>query len=93
MHTVTVVSPERGELWHGALPRVEAVEQWKTVLLRGRADWGGGGWVGGGHNHAEWAFSRPPEPARVAPERGRWSDQRGVARWPATEVMVVRIRL
>ena len=93
MHTVTVVSPERGELWHGALPRVEAVEQWKTVLLRGRAHWGGGGWVGGGHNHAEWAFSRPPEPARVAPERGRWSDQRSVARWPLTEVMVVRIRL
>ena len=92
MHTVTVVA-ERGELGHGALPRVEAVEQWKTVLLRGRAHWRGGGWVGGGHNHAEWAFSRPPEPARVAPERGRWSDQRGVARWSLTEVMVVRIRL
>ena len=92
MHTVTVVA-EGGELGHGALPRVEAVEQWKTVLLRGRANWRGGGWVGGGHNHAEWAFSRPPEPARVAPERGRWSDQRGVARWPLTEVMVVRICL
>ena len=85
MHIVPVAS-ERGELRQGALPRVEAVEQWKTVL-RGRADGRSGGWVGrAGHNHTEWAFS---EPARVSPERSRRPDQRGVAR-RSTEVVVVR---
>ena len=87
MHIVPVAS-ERGELRQGALPRVEAVEQWKTVL-RGRADGRSGGWVGrAGHNHTEWAFSCP-EPARVSPERSRRPDQRGVAR-RSTEVVVVR---
>ena len=74
------VAAERGELWQHALPRVEAVEQWKTVL-RGQAGRRSGGWVGGArHNHTKWAFS---EPGRVAPERSRWPHQR-------TEVMVVR---
>ena len=87
MHIVPVAS-ERGELRQCALPRVEAVEQWKTVLW-GRADGRSGGWVGGArHNHTEWAFSCP-EPARVSPERSRRPDQRGVAR-RSTEVVVVR---
>ena len=82
------VAAERGELWQHALPRVEAVEQWKTVL-RGRTDGRSGGWVGRArHNHSEWAFSCP-EPARVSPERSRRPDQRGVAR-RSTEVVVVR---
>ena len=88
MHCVPVAS-ERGELGQGALPRIEAVEQWKTVLW-GRADGRSGGWVGpsAGHNDTEWAFSRP-EPARVSSERGCRPDQRGVAR-RSTEVVVVR---
>jgi len=90
MHRVVPrVASERGELGQGALPRIEAVEQWKTVL-RGGTDGRSGGWVGGaGHNHSEWAFSCRPEPARVSPERSRRPDQRRVARRSA-EVVVVR---
>ena len=87
VHVVSVAS-KCGELGQRALPRVEAVEQWKTVL-RGRTDGRSGRWVGrAGHNHSEWVFSCP-EPAGVASERSRRPDQRGVAR-RSTEVVVVR---
>ena len=39
VHVVAYVAPERGELGQCSLPRVEAVEQWKTVL-GGGAYWG-----------------------------------------------------
>ena len=39
VHVVAYVAPERGELGQCSLPRVEAIEQWKTVL-GGGAHWG-----------------------------------------------------